>query len=113
MTINSSIIAEMAEEMTYDTSTGTGSAQSMGTLEFNPVIMIFDNQSTVAVEIGNSSSTTWRTFPAGEGLVLDLRGNHGIADNYTFRRGMEIFATSGVGAGNFSVSYVYADPTVL
>lgn len=106
---NYSLLAQMAEELTYDSSTGNATYQSMGTLDFNPAIIIFDNQSTVAVQISNNGTTTWRTFPAGEGLVLDLRGNHGIAANFTFKAGTELFANSAAGAGNFSISYIYPE----
>jgi hypothetical protein len=89
----------------------TGSFVTIGSLAFNPVILIFDNQGTVAVQIStDGGSTVWRTFPAGEALVLDLRGNHGIADNYTFPVGT-VFSGNGA-SGTFSISYVYALPAI-
>ncbi len=86
-----------------------GSYVSIGTLIQNPVIIIFDNQGTVPVAIStDGGDTTWRTFPAGEALILDLRGNHGIASNFSFDIGTTF---SGNGAsGTFSISYVYAKP---
>ena len=88
----------------------TGSFTTIGSLAFNPVQIIFDNQGTVAVAISvDGGTTTWRTFPAGEALVLDMRSNHGIAPNFTFDVGTTF---SGNGAsGTFSISYVYAKNT--
>lgn len=85
----------------------TGVFVPIGTLLHNPAIIIFDNQGTVAVAIStDGGATTWRTFPAGEALVLDLRVAQGIAPNLSFPIG---FTFSGNGAsGTFSISYVYA-----
>ena len=77
----------------------TGSAVSIGTLLFNPFQLIFDNQGTAAVAIStNGGTTTWRTFPAGEALVLDNQlGTFSIGTVFT-----------GTGAsGTFSISYTY------
>lgn len=89
------------------TASMTGSFTSIGTLNFNPVIIIFDNQGTVPVAIStDGGTTTWHTFPAGEAIVLDLRAAHGMAPNGTFKVGT---AFSGNGAsGTFSISYIYA-----
>ena len=82
MAINNSQRAEFAEELI---ATMTGSAVLIGTLDFNPVIIIFDNTGSAAVEISvDGGTTTWKTFPAGEALVLDLRAASGVAPNYTF-----------------------------
>ncbi len=85
----------------------TGSAVKIGTLSQSPVQIIFDNQGTVAVAISiDGGSTTWRTFPAGEALVLDMRGNHGIAPNFTMDVGTTFYGTGA--SGTFSISYLYA-----
>jgi hypothetical protein len=110
MTINLSRLAELGEELIIDSAGLTGSADLIGTLLHNPVHIVFDNQSTVAISIGNKEDEVWHTFPAGEALVLDMRANHGIADNYTFRQGMSFFATGAAGTGDFSISYTYAVP---
>lgn len=85
----------------------TGSWVSIGTLLYNPVQIIFDNQGTVDVAISiDGGTTTWRTFPAGEALILDMRGNHGLAPDFTMDAGTSF---SGNGAsGTFSISYLYA-----
>ncbi len=85
----------------------TGSFVTIGTLIESPVIVIFDNQGTDDVAISlDGGTTTWKTFPGGEALVLDLRANHGIASNFTFSRGT-VFSGNGA-SGNFSISYLYA-----
>jgi hypothetical protein len=104
MTVNNSGYCECGAELA---GTMTGSFSNIGTLLFQPVIIIFDNQGTVPVAIStDGGTTTWRTFPAGEALVLDLRGNHGIASNFTFPVGT-VFSGNGA-SGTFSISYVYA-----
>lgn len=109
MTINRSIIGEMADELLIDAAALTGGWDLIGTLEENPVHIIFDNQSgDTDIEIGNNASTTWKTFVAGEALVLDMRGNHGIAANFSFRKGMNLYARGAAGTGNFSISYTFA-----
>ncbi len=104
MAINNSQRAGFAEELL---ATMTGSSVLIGTLEFNPVIIIFDNMSSVAVEISiDGGATTWKTFPGGEALVLDLRAAHGFAANYTFDAGTSFYGNGA--SGDFSISYIYA-----
>ena len=104
MSINVSQRAGFAAELT---GTMSGSPVAIGTLLFNPTIIIFDNQGTVSVAISiDGGVTTWRTFVAGEALVLDLRGNHGIASNFTMNIGTTFYGTGA--SGVFSISYLYA-----
>lgn len=87
----------------------TGSAVKIGTLSQNPVILIFDNQGSVSVAISvndATGSTVWKTFPAGEALVLDLRAANGIASNYTFDVGTTFYGNGA--SGTFSIAYTYA-----
>lgn len=84
----------------------TGANVLIGTLTQNPVIIIFDNQSTSSVVI-SINSVSWKTFTAGEALVLDMRGNHGIASNFTFDVGTSFYG-NGAATGSFSIAYVYA-----
>lgn len=101
--MTTSVQVGLAPELT---ATMTGSAVPIGTLIFNPVIIIFDNQGTVPVEISNDGGvTTWRTFKSGQSLVLDLTANHGQPDTYTFPKGTEFTGTGA--SGDFSISYTY------
>jgi|SRR5215469_15625340 len=87
----------------------TGSVVKIGTLTQSPVQIIFDNQgsASVAISVNDSTgATVWRTFPAGEALVLDMRGNHGIAPNFTMDVGTTFFGNGA--SGTFSISYLYA-----
>jgi len=89
----------------------TSSVVKIGTMLFNPVILIFDNQSTASVAISVNDATgtnVWRTFPAGEAVVLDMRGNHGLAANFTASLGTTFYGAGTSATGNFSISYVYA-----
>lgn len=95
---------ELASGMT------TSATVLIGTLKFNPVLIIFDNQGThsIAVSVNDSSgATVWRTFPAGEALVLDLRNQHAQAPNFTIRLGDTFYGTGTTG-DTFSISYIYA-----
>lgn len=107
MGINNSQRAKFAEEL-IDTVPGGGS-MDLGPLLFNPVIIIFDNFGANAAEVSVDGGTTnWKTFTAGEALVLDLRAAHGLAPNYTFDIGTT-FTVSGTVGDQFSISYIYAD----
>jgi len=104
MSVNLSQRAGFAPELSASM---TGSWVTIGTLLYNPVIIIFDNQGTVDIAISvDGGATTWKTFTGGEALVLDLRAAHGLASNYTFDIGTRF---SGNGAsGTFRISYNYA-----
>ena len=103
MAVNNSQTAECGIELA---ATMSGSFVLIGTLLFNPVILIFDNQGTAAVAISTDGVNIWRTFPAGEALVLDMRANHGVAANFTFDVGTPFYGNGA--SGTFSISYVYA-----
>lgn len=103
MTINNSGRAIPATELI---TAMTGANTLIGTLVESPVIIIFDNQSTSTVVL-SINAVSWKTFPAGEALVLDMRANHGIAANFTFQKGDQFFG-NGTATGSFSIAYVYA-----
>lgn len=104
MSINNSQRGQFASELLE---TMTGSFLLIGSLEHEPVIIIFDNQSTVSIAISiDGGTTTWKTFPAGEALVLDLRAAHGLAPNFTFDVGTSFYGNGA--SGDFSISYIYA-----
>jgi hypothetical protein len=77
----------------------TGSWVTIGTLLQTPVKIIFDNQGSASTAIStDGGTTTWRTFPGGEAILLDN-------DIDAFPKGTTF---SGNGAsGVFSISYLY------
>lgn len=81
----------------------TGSQAAIGTLLYTPVKLILDNQSTssvvLSIAVGGGGIVQWKTFSAGEALVLD-------DDMYTFPKG-SVFYGNGAATGNFSISYTY------
>lgn len=104
MSINNSQRAGFATELS---AVMTGSFVKIGSLTQNPVQIIFDNQGTASIAISiDGGTTTWRTFPAGEALVLDMRGNHGVAPNFTMDIGTTFYGNGT--SGTFSISYLYA-----
>lgn len=82
----------------------TGSSVLIGTLLYTPVKLILDNQSTAPVVLsisvaGVSGLIQWKTFSAGEAIILD-------DDLYTFPIGTQFFG-NGAADGSFSISYTY------
>lgn len=86
----------------------TGIAQNLGTpLSFPALLAIFDNQSDVAVAVV-INGVTWKTFPAGEALVLDLRGNKGNAPTFAVDANTQFQVIGTAGTGTFSLAIIYA-----
>jgi hypothetical protein len=86
----------------------TGVSQNLGTaLSENPIIAIFDNQSTVPVVV-YINGIQWKTFAAGSALVLDMRSNHGEAATYTFALGDQFSIIATGGTGLFSLAILIA-----
>jgi hypothetical protein len=106
MAISAINISQRAGFPTELTASMTGAFVKIGTLTFSPVIIIFDNQGAVSIAISVDGVNTWRTFTAGEALVLDLRAAHGLAPNFTFDRGTTFYGNGA--SGTFSISYLYA-----
>lgn len=87
----------------------SGSFQTLGSaLTQNPAIMIFDNQSTVTIEVSIDGTNTWKTFTSSEAMVLDLRANNGMAANYTVDIGTQFYVKGTGGTGDFKLSILYA-----
>lgn len=106
MAINNSQFALPAPQLS---AAMTGANVLIGTLSQSPVIIILDNQSTTAVDL-SINDVLWKTFSAGQNLVLDMRGNHGVAPNFTFSVG-DSFYGNGLANGSFCISYLYAKNT--
>ena len=77
-------------------------------LGFNPVIIIFDNQSTVTVDLSIDGTNSFKTFVSGEAMLLDLRSNIGLAQNYTIPIGTQFYINATGGTGSFNISMMYA-----
>lgn len=86
----------------------TGVAQNLGTpLSFPAVVALFDNQSDTAVQVV-VDGRVWKTFSAGEALVLDLRGNAAHAPTFAADANTQFQIIGTGGAGLFSLAIVYA-----
>jgi len=86
-----------------------GSSQNIGSaLTENPVIIVYDNQTDVAVPL-YADGVLWKTFSAGQCFVEDLRANIGIASNYTIDLGTQFSTNASVGtSGSFRISIHFA-----
>lgn len=86
----------------------TGISQNVGTqLTHSPIIAIFDNQSDVSATL-SINDVSWKTFVAGEALVLDLRANHGYAPTFVIDADTQFSLVGSGGTGQFSISLIYA-----
>lgn len=96
-------------ELTYDSSGGDGTFQAFSAaLSFPAAIIIFDNQSDQDVSISVDGTNTWRTFEAGDALVLDCTTNKtDQANDLKVSEGTLFYASSAAGTGNFTISYNY------
>jgi len=106
MSINNSGRAIFPEEMK---ATMTGSPVTIGTLEFNPAIMYFDNLGDAEVEItvvDSLGSKVWKTFAPQEAVSIDLRCQQGKASNFTPDLGTTFIGDGA--SGDFSIAYVAA-----
>jgi len=109
-------MTNVSQRMGWDTeraiasTTFNGTFQNIGTaISVNPVTIIFDNQTDVAVPISVDGTNIWKTFSAGQSLVLDCRANHGIASNWTPDIGTQFSTNAAVGTtGSFRISINYA-----
>ena len=106
MSINQSQRAGFPPELA---ATMTGSVVKIGSLLYNPVLIVFDNQGSAPVAISVNDPTgaaVWRTFPAEEALVLDLRDKAHLASNFSADLGTTFYGNGA--SGTFSISYIYA-----
>lgn len=86
----------------------TGSPQNLGiALTSAAVLLLFDNQSTVAVQVVVNGNV-WKTFSAGEGLVLDLRANAAHASTFAVDANTQFQIIATGGTGLFSLAVLYA-----
>lgn len=86
----------------------TGVAQNLGTpVTSSPVLMVLDNQSTVSIAFV-INGVTWKTFSAGEAMVLDLRANAAHAATFAVDANTQFQVIGTGGAGIFSLAILYA-----
>lgn len=102
--------AAFAAQLTYDTSTGTGSyANFSGTISKPISMIIFDNQSNVAVTISDNGTTDGKTFAANSALTLDMKANSSNPNlPLSWPVGTQFKAKCSAGTGTFYISVVYA-----
>lgn len=78
-------------------------------LTHNPVVIIFDNQSTVSAQVSWDGVNVWKTFTAGEALVIDCVANAGNAPTRVIPQGTQFFVNGAAAAtGSFRISILYA-----
>ncbi len=96
------------DEISASSASFNNTYQTIGSaLTFNPNVMIIDNQSTVDARISFNGTSIWKTFTAGEALVLDLRANHGQEHTYTPIKGTQIYVNGAVaGTGSVRISFL-------
>jgi len=86
----------------------SGSYQAVGsTLTAPAIVMHFDNQSSVAVEVSADGVNTWKTLAAGSATVLDFRANHGIDHDFNVATGTQFYVKGSAGTGQFTISTIY------
>lgn len=86
----------------------TGLAQNLGTpLTYPAIVAIFDNQSDVAAVV-HVNGVQWKTFAAGQNLVLDVRANNGNASTCAIDANTQFTVTGSGGTGAFFLSINYA-----
>lgn len=109
-------MSNISQRMGWDTersrasTTFNGTFLNIGTpLTVNPVTIIFDNQSDVSVPVSVDGVNIWKTFSAGQALVLDCRANHGIAATWEPDIGTQFSTNAAVGTtGSMRISINYA-----
>jgi hypothetical protein len=107
MAINNSQVPLFGTELSVAM---TGSAVLIGTLPNPATHIVFDNQSTSSVGLyvnGTAAANLWRTFTAGEAIVLDLRAAAAAAPNFSANQNTTFYGL-GAATGNFSISYIFA-----
>ncbi len=109
-------MTNISQRMGWDTersrasSTFNGTFLTIGTaITVNPVTIIFDNQTDVAVPISVDGINIWKTFSPGQAMILDCRANHGIATDWTPDLGTQFSTNASVGTrDSFRISINYA-----
>lgn len=86
----------------------SGSNQALGTpLDARPAMVLLDNASDVEVAF-LVDGVTWKTFPAGEAMVLDMNANTGNAPSFSVGQGTQFAVNGTAGTGFFSCAIISA-----
>lgn len=110
MTLNYTCRVAFDTERSLASTSFNGAFQNIGTaLTVNPVVIVFDNQTDVAVPISVDGVNIWKTFSAGQAFVLDLRANSGNAKDWAIDVGTQFSTNAAVGtSGSFRISINFA-----
>ena len=100
--------AAFVTEATRAGNTFNGAYQTLTTLTENPVIMIIQNDTNSTVILSDTGTTAGLTLIAGARIVLDMRGNHGMANLFTRRIGTIFYVNGTAGStGTYRMSIIY------
>ena len=93
-----------------DSSTFTGSYQSLGTAMANPIRMFkITNNSTSDVTVSYDGGTTDHEYvPAGSFLLLDISANHVWDCEFLLAKGVQVSVKGSAGTGSVFLSTYYA-----
>jgi len=84
----------------------TGSDQLLGVTSSESVWWCVDNQSTVDVAL-YINGVLWKTFSAGEALVVDANTNKGNAPVLPLPANTRLSLLASAGSGSFRISLIY------
>lgn len=109
MALPNRVKADFGQELTIDSSTFTGSNQSIGSFIQPPSMIIIQNDASVTVSIKRFSdpSQTGISFVTGTRLVLDMNSNRAMAEFFSFFANHSILVSGTAGTGLFKIAYVY------
>jgi hypothetical protein len=86
----------------------TGVQQLLGVTSQEAILWIPDNQSDVDVAF-YINGVLWKTFQAGEALVVDANSDKGKAPLLPLPKGSRLSVVGTAGTGAFRVSLIYKD----
>lgn len=88
----------------------TNAYVALGTpLAHSAVIVIFDNQTDEQVQVSWDGTNTWKTFAAGQALVLDVQSNKGLGGAFQISQRTQFYVryVSAPSSGAFYISVLY------
>jgi len=88
----------------------TNAYVALGTPLLHPAInVVFDNQTDTLIQVSWDGTNTWKTFGAGEALVLDVQSNRGIGEEMCIAQGTQFYVryVSAPSILSFYISVLY------